>query len=85
LKAFEYMAAGRAILASDLPVLHEVLHPKNAVLLPPDDVDAWNAALRAIRRDGKRRASLGGRARRDAARFSWIERTRRALEGLDVA
>jgi glycosyltransferase involved in cell wall biosynthesis len=85
LKAFEYMAAGRAILASDLPVLHEVLHPKNAVLLPPEDVGAWNAALRAIRRDGGRRSSLAGRARRDAARFSWIERTRRALEGLDVA
>lgn len=82
LKTFEYMAAGRAILASDLPVLREVLHDGNAVLLPAEDVEAWEAALRSIQRDGGRRRALADRARQEAAAFSWTERARRALEGV---
>jgi glycosyltransferase involved in cell wall biosynthesis len=34
MKMFEYMAAGRAILSSDLPVLREVLDEKMAVICP---------------------------------------------------
>jgi len=82
LKVFEYMAAGRAILASDLPVLREVLHDENAVLLPPEDVEAWEAALRSIQDDRGRRQALANRARQEAAAFSWNERARRALDGL---
>src|SRR5262249_13241169 len=41
LKLFEYMAAGRPIVASDLPSLREVLTGgRNAVLVPPDDPGA---------------------------------------------
>ncbi len=35
MKMFEYMAAGRAILSSDLPVLHEVLDETSAVFARP--------------------------------------------------
>ena len=45
LKIFEYMSARKAIMISDLPVFHEVLNSGNAVMLPPDDVDAWESAL----------------------------------------
>ena len=47
MKMFEYMAAGRAILSSDLPVLREVLGEANAVLCPPPPAGAaaWEAAL----------------------------------------
>ena len=31
MKMFEYMAAGRAIVSSDLPVIREVLNERNAV------------------------------------------------------
>jgi glycosyltransferase involved in cell wall biosynthesis len=82
MKAFEYMAAGRAILASDLPVFGEVLHPGNAVLLPPEDVDAWNAALQAIRSDGTRRRNLGSQARLEAAAYDWKRRAEKAIDGL---
>jgi glycosyltransferase involved in cell wall biosynthesis len=85
MKAFEYLAAGRAILSSDLPVLHEVLNEGNAVLLDPESIDAWEAALRTLVDDPSLRARLGQTARRDAARYSWLERTRRALEGIEPA
>lgn len=84
LKTFEYMAAGRAILASDLPVLREALHEGIAVLLPPDDVEAWTAALRSLQADERRRQSLAEGARREAAAYSWTARARRAIEGLTL-
>ena len=45
MKLFEYMACQRPILSSNLPVLQEVLQPEFAILLPPQDVNAWVATL----------------------------------------
>ena len=40
LKLFEYMAAGRAIVASDLPAIREVLRDgENALLVTPGDAE----------------------------------------------
>src|SRR3990172_1222803 len=82
MKAFEYLAAGRPILSSRLPVFLEVLHPGNAILLEAEDVEAWDAALARVAADSDLRTRLGTTARREAAQYSWLERTRRALEGL---
>ena len=83
MKLFEYLAAGRAILASDLPVLREVLNEANAQLLPPDEPELWREALQRLRKYPERRARLGEQARLDAQRYSWTERARRAVEGLE--
>jgi glycosyltransferase involved in cell wall biosynthesis len=83
MKVFEYLAAGRAILASDLPVFREVLSESNAVLAPPEDVDAWVQALDNLSAHPDRRARLGEQARRDATQYAWTERARRSLEGID--
>ena len=96
MKMFEYMAAGRAILTSDLPVLHEVLHPDavptegaaagnglpgNAVFCPPGDLPAWSKALTGLLEDQARREALAQQAARDVRAYSWQERALRALEG----
>lgn len=83
MKVFEYLASGRPMMASDLPVFREVLTDRNAVLLPPGDVAAWEAALSELQTSAARRQALGDQARSDAARYSWVERARRSLEGLD--
>jgi len=80
LKMFEYMAAGRAILTSDLPVLHEVLDETTAVFCPSDNVDAWESALGRLLNDEKQRQAFGQRTRRAVQQYSWIERSRRVLE-----
>jgi glycosyltransferase involved in cell wall biosynthesis len=80
MKMFEYMAAGRAILSSDLPVLHEVLDDTIAVFCPPEDIKAWESALHGLLSDARRREALGQRARQIVQRYSWIERGRRVLE-----
>jgi glycosyltransferase involved in cell wall biosynthesis len=83
MKMFEYMAAGRAILASDLPVLHEILSDQTAVFCPPGDVPAWKSSLDKLLSNLSWRQSLGLGARSQVAKYSWIERARRCLEGFD--
>jgi glycosyltransferase involved in cell wall biosynthesis len=80
MKMFEYMAAGRAILTSDLPVLREVLDETTAVFCPSDNVGAWGSALGGLLADERQRQALGQRARQVVQQYSWIERSRRALE-----
>ena len=82
MKLFEYMACGRAILSSDLPVLREVLNPDNAVLLPPDDIDTWAVEITALAADLRRRLRLGAQARRDVAAYTWEARAEKILEGI---
>jgi len=82
MKLFEYMASGRAILSSDLPVLREILTSETAILLPPADVDAWVAALQDLQSNQAKQLSLGEAARRSAGQYSWENRARRILDGL---
>ncbi|HSV85856.1 MAG TPA: glycosyltransferase, partial [Levilinea sp.] len=81
MKMFDYMAAGRAIISSDLPVLHEVLNEGNAVFCSPGDPDAWEDALAKLLADPAYRVALARQARRDVNRYTLQERARQALEG----
>jgi glycosyltransferase involved in cell wall biosynthesis len=96
MKMFEYMAAGRAILSSDLPVLHEVLDETMAIFCPLDDagasalthlpvpqVQAWESALGGLLGDKGRREALGQHARLAVEQYSWVRRARRVLEGFN--
>jgi glycosyltransferase involved in cell wall biosynthesis len=80
MKMFEYMAAGRAILSSDLPVLHEVLDPTCAIFCPPQDASAWVEAFRQVTQDEALRERLGSAARAAVQGYSWQERARKSLQ-----
>jgi glycosyltransferase involved in cell wall biosynthesis len=86
-KLFEYMAMGRAIVASDLDQIGQVLrHDASAWLVPPDDAEALAAGLAHVADDAALRQRLGTEARRDAvAKHSWREHTRRILDALPSA
>jgi glycosyltransferase involved in cell wall biosynthesis len=85
LKLFEYMAAGKAILCSDLPVLREILTDgENAVLRPPDNLDAWVDALRCLGEAAERKR-LGDRARADFQnKFTWNQRAQKILATVGI-
>lgn len=84
LKMFEYLAAGRPIIANDLPILREVLNEENAVILN-GDVEAWILALKDLQRSESRRAALSRAARNTAAEHTWEKRAERILQGLQPA
>lgn len=81
LKMFEYMSAGKPIVASDLPVLREILsHEVNALLCRHDEPSQWVDALNRLQTDPSLRAKLGEHARQDvASHYTWQERARRIM------
>ena len=83
-KLFEYMAMGKAIAASDLDQIGEVLdHGRTGWLVQPDNVDALRAGLQHLAADADLRARLGAAARlRVLERHTWREHTMRTIEKL---
>jgi glycosyltransferase involved in cell wall biosynthesis len=79
MKLFEYLACGRPIVSSELPVLREVLHPENAILLPGEDVGAWVAALRRLEAEPGLSSRLSARALEDAQQYGWKARAGKIL------
>jgi glycosyltransferase involved in cell wall biosynthesis len=80
LKLFEYMAYGKAIVASDLPVLREVLHEGIALLVGPKDFDGWKEAIRSLASEA-RRETLGMAAKQELeTKYTWVRRMERILE-----
>lgn len=80
LKLFEYMAAGRPIVASDLPVLGEILtHGANAWLVPRDNPAAFAEAVMTLFRERNRARELAAHAREDVREYTWGARAERIL------
>jgi len=83
-KLFEYMAMGRAIVASRLEQIAEVLEDRrSALLVPAGDAEMLAAAIVRLIDDGDLRRSLGAAARREAVeRHTWDARARDLTERL---
>ncbi len=78
LKLFEYLAAGRPIVASRLPALAEVLEDGvNALLVTPGDPQALADAIRQLAADPALARRLAERAFGDAGQYSWARRAER--------
>jgi glycosyltransferase involved in cell wall biosynthesis len=78
LKLFEYLAAGRAVVASDLPALREVLADGvNALLVEPGRPEALADAIGRLVADPALMERLARAAFDEAARFSWEARAER--------
>ena len=78
LKMFEYMAAGRPIVASDLSPIAEVLTDgRNARLVRPGDPSALADAVRALVAEPAEAARLARAAFADVAAYSWARRAER--------
>jgi glycosyltransferase involved in cell wall biosynthesis len=86
LKMFEYMASNVPIIASDLPVLGEVLHDgRNALIAPAGQVDAWIAAIRRLCADRPLGTALAACALEDLRRdYTWDARVRKILGKLKL-
>ena len=79
MKMFDYMASGRAIVASEIPVFHEVLSEQTAVFCPPEDSQAWAAAIRKLAVDKQEREKLAHNAKQLSQQYSWVARAKKTL------
>jgi glycosyltransferase involved in cell wall biosynthesis len=74
IKLFEYMAAGCAIVASDLPAVREILAEDEAVWIRPGDAQSLAAGLRRLAADPGLARALSARVRAKARRYTWVQR-----------
>jgi glycosyltransferase involved in cell wall biosynthesis len=81
IKLFEYMAAGCAIVASELPPLRAVLAEDEAVWTRPGDPASLAEGIRSLLADPERARRMGEKAREKARGFTWRARAER-LAGL---
>jgi len=81
-KLYEYLAAGRPIVAVDLPsIAEELTDGVDAVLVRPDDGEAFGAGIRRVLDDYELAGRLAQEARRKGAGVTGEARTQRWLEG----
>ena len=73
LKLFEYMSHRKPIIASDLPVIREVLNEKNSILLKCDDIDLWINSIKNLK-NLKNRDLIANQALSDFYNYSWKNR-----------
>ena len=84
LKLYEYLSAGKPIVATDLPAVRTVVSPEvHALLVPPSNVAAFADALRRLSRDESLRTRLATMARqRFLEQGTWHARAARLLNEL---
>ena len=80
LKMFEYMATKKPIIASDLPVLKEVLNEDNSVLVKCNDISEWEKAIEILR-DDSLRLQIANKAYEDFIKeYSWKQRAENVIK-----
>lgn len=84
-KLFEYMAMGKAIIASNLEQLGEILrHNKTAYLVEPGNIKQLVDAMLLLIIDSRLRQSLGREARAEVMKkYTWGKHVKKILAKLD--
>jgi glycosyltransferase involved in cell wall biosynthesis len=82
LKLFEYLAAGLAIVAADIPGIRDVVGEDGAALIPPGDATMLAHAVAALDQSERERTRLGRNARALAEEHTWDRRAQRILEAV---
>lgn len=81
MKLFEYMASGKVIIASDIPVIREILKDNyNAILVPHNKPEAWIAAITKLNADRDLYSRLQEQAYKDVcSKYSYISRANKIV------
>ena len=84
IKLFEYMAAKRPIVASNLPSLREIIeHNETALLVQPDNPSSLAIAIQRLRSDSHLSSQLVDNATVLVSKYTWSGRSQRILEFID--
>ena len=83
LKIFEYMSHNKPMIASDFPVIREVLNEKNSILVDCDDIDGWVSSINKLK-DINERQAIASQSLKDFSNFSWKNRASHVIKKLNV-
>ena len=81
LKLFEYMSHNKAIIASDLPVLREVLNEKNSLLVEHDNTKSWIDKIELLKTLPERQ-KISYQAFKDFYEYTWKNRAKKIISNL---
>lgn len=79
LKLFEYMAAKRPIVASNLPSVREILNEENSILVKPES-NSIGEGIRKVFSEPGLAVSLAGQAFKKAGGYTWTARAEKILK-----
>ena len=79
LKLFEYMGAGCAVVAADLPSIREVVATDEASWFKPGDPASLATAIRRLVADPERARTCGQTLRRKARTYTWNARSEQLM------
>ncbi|MBI2466108.1 MAG: glycosyltransferase, partial [Candidatus Sungbacteria bacterium] len=82
LKMFEYMAAKRPIIATDLLSIREVLSEKNAILVPSGEPKRLATAIENLYRDPSLGEKLADQAYLDVQDYTWQKRAEKIISSI---
>ena len=86
LKVFEYMAAGKPIVATEIPSILEILESgRNSVTVPPDDPQEFFDAISSLTKDPELCAQISRNALSDVQEYTWKKRVEKIISGLGTA
>ncbi len=74
IKLFEYMAAGCAVVAADLPSIREILGPDDAAWFTAGDAGSLARALLSLAANPARAEAMGDALRAKSAAYTWQAR-----------
>ncbi|RMD59849.1 glycosyltransferase [Candidatus Parcubacteria bacterium] len=83
LKMFEYLAAGKPIIASDLPSIRAVLNSRNCFFCRPDDPLSLASTIREILSSPQEAQRRARHASQDSRQYSWSARAEKILSRLN--
>ncbi len=83
LKLFEYLSTGKTIIASDLPIIREVLTNEENALLVPNDARAVFGALDRLTKNADLVLKIHSNSLIAAETFTWNKRAGKILEFME--
>jgi glycosyltransferase involved in cell wall biosynthesis len=79
MKLFEYLAAKKPIVASDLPSIREILNEDNAILVEPDSSSALAVAINRLLNNPQLANDIASKSNQDVDQYSWSNRAKNII------